>query len=149
MTEDTITPALLRDDAAELRISAQWFADNGYGRQAGMRLRAAAALEEQAARLGMRSDVRVQHLLEACAQAISDVVVGRVVSPRTLSMHAEDLRALAVEVNGAVRRCVWRRHTAGGWRVCTGRNVSLLHAGTYCPDCGGRVVLGDEEARDE
>jgi hypothetical protein len=103
MSDEQITPALLRADAAELRRWADYYAQNGFKDAADAWSRAAAALEEKAERLEQGE-----------------------------------------------RACRWTTEAANGMRQYRGGCGPLfggtsLTRPTYCPDCGGRVVLGDEE----
>jgi hypothetical protein len=97
-SEQDITPVLLRADAALLTADAEILAGGNSSRYAHALRRAAAALEEQAARLEQGERV--------CRWAWDDELIGY-----SVSCHFRI-------VNGQPPRC---------------------------PDCGGRVVLGDEE----
>jgi hypothetical protein len=97
--EQELTPALLRADAASVRGLGDWFRDSGFQESPRKYYRAAAALEEQAARLEQGERV--------CRWAWDDELIGY-----SVSCHFRI-------VNGQPPRC---------------------------PDCGGRVVLGDGEA---
>jgi hypothetical protein len=67
-----------------------------------------------------------------------------------LTRAAAALEEKAERLEQGERVCRWvAQHDYGGWRNCMHRHIWPGRAGLYCTDCGGRVVLGDEEASDE
>jgi hypothetical protein len=112
MSDEQITPALLRADAAELRQAVKQFLDPWH--HAPLYHRAAAALEEKAERL--EQGERVCRWVKTYPPAYDHDPVW--------------WGACEVEMQFDVGSPI-------------DNNVR------FCPSCGGRVVLGDEEASDE